>query len=382
MKEKNRAWKILLNILICTIGALTVFSAGILFSKNKLVMNDTGIEAYYGVYEIKEFYPDAKTWGNVYGEDLLPSEEVDLFLGQKIVISDTYYIAYDNYRYHGDYRFDNDYYIQKYVIENPVYTITESNDINVKIKEYTNLLDDVLETLLQKPYKKIQISPSVFLGDSENAEVFPTLYVIDKDRLLWCMGLSYQCFIIEKISEVDETIIDNLKIEEKNVSIDSSFWGTYHISKFCPTKYWKDRVSRSDLGSCLTEEDVTYLMGKQVTLQKDFYQGYGYAGLAQSSADEKTSQAVYDAIKDNPEYIAKYKDKSELYGLKNSNLPKQFVQTGYIEIRINIEPEDPIYLEHPYDGTNAVFYQIDSDKDKLLMLYMKELFILERGSMF
>ena len=31
------------------------------------------------------------------------------------------------------------------------------------------------------------------------------------------MGLSYQCFIIEKISEVDETIIDNLKIEEKNV---------------------------------------------------------------------------------------------------------------------------------------------------------------------
>ena len=55
MKEKNRAWKILLNILICTIGALTVFSAGILFSKNKLVMNDTGIEAYYGVYEIKEF---------------------------------------------------------------------------------------------------------------------------------------------------------------------------------------------------------------------------------------------------------------------------------------------------------------------------------------
>ena len=345
-----REWKVLLNILICTTLALIVFSAGILFSKNNLVTNDTGIEAYYGVYEIKEFYPDAKTWGNIYGEDLLPSEEVDLFLGQRIVISDTYYIAYDNYRYHGDYRFDNDYYIQKYVIENPVYTITESNDINVEMKEYTNLLYDVLETLLQKPYKKIQINPSIFLGDSENAEVIPTLYVIDKNRLLWCMGLSFQCFILEKVSDVDESIIDSLKTEDKSISINNSFWGIYNITKFCPTKYWKDRIRRSDFVSCLTEEDVAHLIGKQVTLQKDFYQGYGYDSLAQSSADEKTSQYVYEVTKDNPEYVAKYKDKSELYGLKNSNLPKQFVQTGYIEVRINIGPEDPIYLEQPYDG--------------------------------
>ena len=356
---------------------IMLFVIAIFFIKRFSSPLNNESESFYGVYEIKEFYPDAKTWGNIYGDDLLPSEEVGLFLGQKIVISDSYYIAYDNYRYHGDYRFDNDYYIQKYVIENPVYTITESNDINVEIKEYTNLLDDVLETLLQKPYKKIQINPSIFLGDSENAEVIPTLYVIDKNRLLWCMGLSFQCFILEKVSDVDESIIDSLKTEDKSIFIDNSFWGIYNITRFCPTKYWKDRITRSDF--CLTEDDAFYLIGKQIILQKDFYQGYGYDSLiVQNSTYSETSKAVYDVIKDNPEYIAKYKDKSELYGLKNSNLPKQFEQIHYNEIRIKVDPTDSIYLDHPYDGTNAVFYQIDSNPNILLMLYMKEFFILEK----
>lgn len=107
-------------------------------TESSLTKNEAAIfgkemmEQYYGVYEIKGYYPGNDANKGPYRFCTLPDEEIDLLIGQRIVLTEDKYVAYDNFRFggrSGD-RDLSDYQIKKYVIDNPEYTIKVSYDQN------------------------------------------------------------------------------------------------------------------------------------------------------------------------------------------------------------------------------------------------------------
>ena len=79
---------------------------------------------------------------------------------------------------------------------------------------------------------------------------------------------------------------------------------------------------------------------------------------------------------EQPEYSVKEVKRTELYGLKDPIVPEEYRQDAYKEIEaegtsLNIEIEI-------FYGSNAKYYVLEADQDKLLMEYMKEFFLLEK----
>lgn len=68
--------------------------------------------------------------------------------------------------------------------------------------------------------------------------------------------------------------------------------------------------------------------------------------------------------------------RSELYGLRDPIVPERYQREIYQEIRI---PESSFGLNVPWwYESNAKYYVIDEEMNKLLMMYMKEFFLLEK----
>lgn len=338
------------------------------------------MEPYYGTYEITEFVAELVSW-NYTRAETIPGEEVDLMMGQKIVISEDIFSAYDNFRYHGAPKLESDYSILKYKIENPHYEFAEGSPF--AIKGWTNLLTGQLEERLAYPYRRIQLKEcfSIKSGEVsdcstrtesyENDMVVPTMYVMDDDQLLWEAGRTGTCFVIKKIS-------DDTTIEEQDIQAESTFpekiSGTYEVVKFYPTVYWKNR--EVGISRCMSESDVAEMIGKKVTLEEDYYEGYIFDSKPYFYEMYQDDPRIVAVAVESPEYRIREVKRSELYGLKDPIVPEIYQRETYQEIQIP-ESSFDLNVNWCYEG-NAKYYVIDEDMNKLLMMYMKEFFLLEK----
>lgn len=348
--------------------------------RNDIRIYEGDMEPYYGTYEITEFVAELISWCAT-SLDTIPSEEVDLMMGQKIIISEDVFSAYDNFRYHGAPKLESDYSILKYKIENPHYEFAEGSPF--AIKGWTNLLTGQLEERLAYPYRRIQLKEcfSIKSGEVsdcstrtesyENDMVVPTMYVMDDDQLLWEAGRTGTCFVIKKIS-------DDTTMEEQDLQTESTFpektSGTYEIVKFYPTVYWKNR--EVGISRCMSEIDVAEMIGKKVTLEKDYYQGYIFDSKPYLYEMYQDDPQIVEMTVENPDYVVNKVKRSELYGLRDPIVPERYQREIYQEIRI---PESSFGLNVPWwYESNAKYYVIDEEMNKLLMMYMKEFFLLEK----
>ena len=74
------------------------------------------------------------------------------------------------------------------------------------------------------------------------------------------------------------------------------------------------------------------------------------------------------------EYNVKEVRRTELYGLKDPIVPEEYQQEAYREIEVegtSLNTEIEIFY-----GSNAKYYDLEADQEKLLMVYMKEFFLL------
>lgn len=347
--------------------------------RNDIRIYEGDMEPYYGTYEIMEFVADLISWSAT-SLDTIPSEEVDLMIGQKIVISENMFSAYDNFRYHGAPKSTNDYSIQRYMIENPHYEFAEGS--LSAISEH-GLLTEQFKERLAYPYCRIQLKECLFLKTGEvsdcsaktewsgNDRMVPTMYVMDDGQLLWAAGRTGTCFVIKKIS-------DDTTKEEQDLQTESTFpektSGTYEIVKFYPTVYWKNR--EVGISRCMSESDVAEMIGKKVTLEEDYYEGYIFDSKPYFYEMYQDDPRIVVVAVESPEYRIREVKRSELYGLKDPIVPEIYQRETYQEIQI---PESSFGLNVLwwYEG-NAKYYVIDEDMNKLLMMYMKEFFLLEK----
>ena len=348
---------------------------------DEIKIYDGNMEPYYGTYEIREFVMEPVSWSSATRFDEMPVEEVNLLEGKKIIFSEDLFMAYDNYRYHGTSKLINDYFIQKYIIENPSYKFAEGSPLS--LRAYTNLLSDEMEKILSKPYRRIQLKECLSLKTGETFErstdteqygnevVIPTFYVMDGERLLWEVGRTGTCFIIEKISDV--VMEDELEIPEA-CSYPEEIDGEYEVVKFYPSIYWENR--EAGVEKCMSEDDTAEMIGKKITLKKDYYQGYIFDSAPYFFENCRNDPKIVEVSSEQPEYSVKEVKRTELYGLKDPIVPEEYRQDAYKEIEaegtsLNIEIEI-------FYGSNAKYYVLEADQDKLLMEYMKEFFLLEK----
>ena len=348
---------------------------------DEIKIYDGNMEPYYGTYEIEEFVVEPISWRNSTRFDTMPVEEADLLKGKRIIISENLFMAYDNYRYHGTSKSINDYSIQKFIIENPNYEFAEGSLI--KIGGYSDLLPDQLEEILVYPYRRIQLRECLSLKTGETFErpmdtdqygneiVIPTFYVMEGDQLLWEVGRTGTCFIIEKIS--DEVMEDELEIPEA-CSYPDKIDGEYEIVEFYPSIYWENR--EAGVQRCMSEDDVAEMIGKKITLKKDYYQGYIFDSAPYFFESCRNDPKVIEVFSEQPEYSVKEVKRTELYGLKDQIVPEEYQQDAYREIEVEGTSLN-IGIEINY-GSNAKYYVLEADQDKLLMEYMKEFFLLEK----
>lgn len=147
-------------------------------------------------------------------------------------------------------------------------------------------------------------------------EFTPNLYIIDDGRMMWCCEGAFQWFIIEKVADTYEEE-DISSPPDENGQVPAEMYGRYKITEFYPTVYWESRQNPYERGY-LSSEDAQSMIGRTVFLGAKSYQGYSFDSSA--FAEEP------------PDYFC---------------------------------------------GTK--YYQLDADNNKILMLFMKEFFLLEKA---
>lgn len=346
------------------------------------------MEQYYGVYEIKEYFGvnDSNKGANSFCN--LPDEEIDLLIGQRIVLAEEKYAAYDNFRLggrSGD-RDTSDYQIKKYVIDDPEYTVREiDDDEDILCVDGKDILcldgyywENGSSDNLEYPYKVIELPNQEDLAESSRmTEFVPHLFVIDDRRLMWCCETALQWFIIEKVADVYEKE-DICLPSEENGQIPAEMCGSYKITEFYPTVYWENRKAYPDYGrGYLSPEDAQSMIGRTVFLGEESYQGYTFDSSSFVTDEPERGPKIIAVDSNNTDYLVRDVKRSELYGLRDSILPEIYEQDVYREITVpvsmlsqDLEPAD--YF------CNTKYYQLDTDNSKILMLFMKEFFLLEK----
>lgn len=113
-------------------------------------------------------------------------------------------------------------------------------------------------------------------------------------------------------------------------------------------------------------------------IRVSFMESYGEIGRVPVNLYEmyQDDPKIVEVSVESPEYRIREVKRSELYGLKDPIVPGMYQKETYQEIQI---PESSFGLNVPwwYEG-NAKYYVIDEDMNKLLMMYMKEFFLLEK----
>lgn len=162
------------------------------------------LEEVYGDYEITDFLP-TKFFPALdsNGYEILPQQEADMMLGQKIVISEEIFWTYDNNRlptsdFEG--RLEEGFQIKKVEIEDPEYRVES------KLREdIYGLRDDMLpDNLLQKEYIEIDVFPGYYtrpVGLPPD-RILPQLFLVEDGQIiLYAMG---QYFLLEKLLDEQE----------------------------------------------------------------------------------------------------------------------------------------------------------------------------------
>ena len=160
------------------------------------------LEEVYGDYEIIEFLP-TKFYPALdsSGCEILPQQEADMMLGQKIVIREEMFCTYDNGRQPNSVfseRAVDDFWIEKVEIESPEYRVES------KLREdIYGLRDDMLpEELIQKKYIEIDVFPGYYAPGP--TRVLPQLFLVEDGQIImYSMG---EYFLLEKTESMQEDI--------------------------------------------------------------------------------------------------------------------------------------------------------------------------------
>lgn len=349
-----------------------------LVEKETVISEKEIVEQYYGVYEIKEYYP-GNTESRGYNRLCnLPGEEADLLIGQKIVLTEDKYVAYDNFRFggrSGD-RELSDYQIKRYVIDNPEYTITEVS-YEHDILSFDGYPENSIINSLEYPYQLIELPNQEDLAESSRMiEFVPHLFVMDDCRLMWCCQTCNQWFIIEKVADAYEEEDISLPPDE-NGQVPAEMYGSYKITDFYPTVYWESRKAHPDYGrGYLSPDDVQSMIGRTVFLGTKTYQGYSFDSSAFVMDPPEDTGEIITVDSKNTNYLVRDVKRSELYGLRDSILPELYEQDTYKEITVPLSTLSQDLEDYYFCSTK--YYQLDEDDNKILMLFMKEFFLLEK----
>ncbi len=359
------------GILESNLSSLIKEQTGIAVSENekevqKEAQDIEEIKKYYGTYKISEFWPDVKPWiGSSY--DLLPWEEIELFLQQQIVISEDVFITYDNNRYHGGGLRNMNFYIEQYQIENPTYSISENLD---ELQIFLPKTQD--ETL--KPEKVLTVEDGYLINGNELVK--PEFIITKGEKLIMILEKACQYFILDKISdEYTEDLAVKTCVSNKNESeaVLERIRGEYKIKEFLPSSYWPDRMV-PDEARIISKQEAEDLLGRTIVLQKDIFHGYYYYyefPLYEESFMERREEEL-----NAPRYIVKKINQNEIYQLWDENWLSQNgipVFEEYTEISLDISFDGIKVTDQPY----VPKFYILSD-DVLLMMLVNEFFLLER----
>lgn len=173
------------------------------------------LEKAYGDYEIIEFLP-TKFYPALdsSGCEILPQQEADMMLGQKIVIREEMFCTYDNGRQPNSVfseRAVDDFWIEKVEIESPEYRVES------KLREdIYGLRDDMLpDNLLQKEYIEIDVFPGYYAPGP--TRVLPQLFLVEDGRIImYSMG---EYFLLEKAESLQEDIQNERQRESESERI-------------------------------------------------------------------------------------------------------------------------------------------------------------------
>ena len=322
------------------------------------------IKKYYGTYKISEFWPDIKPWiGSRY--DLLPWEEVELFLQQQIVISEELFLTYDNNRYHGGGLRNMDFYIEQYQIENPTYSISEN--LNGIFLPKTQ--DKALE-----PEKVLTVEDGYLINGNELVK--PEFVITQGGKLIMILEKAGQYFILDKISvKYAEDFGYKTHVLNKNESdaVLEQISGEYRIKEFLPSSYWPNRMVPDEV-RVISKQEAEDLLGRRIVLQKDIFYGYYY--YYEFPLDEESFMERRDEKLDAPQYTVKKINQNEIYQLWDENWLSQNsipVFEEYIEISLDRSVDERNGLKDQY---LPKFYVLSDET--LLMMLVNEFFLLER----
>lgn len=322
------------------------------------------IKKYYGTYKISEFWPDIKPWiGSRY--DLLPWEEVELFLQQQIVISEELFLTYDNNRYHGGGLRNMDFYIEQYQIENPTYSISEN--LNGIFLPKTQ--DKALE-----PEKVLTVEDGYLINGNELVK--PEFVITQGGKLIMILEKAGQYFILDKISDkYAEDFGYKTHVLNKNESdaVLEQISGEYRIKEFLPSSYWPNRMVPDEV-RVISKQEAEDLLGRRIVLQKDIFYGYYY--YHEFPLDEESFMERRDEKLDAPQYTVKKINQNEIYQLWDENWLSQNsipVFEEYIEISLDRSVDERNGLKDQY---LPKFYVLSDET--LLMMLVNEFFLLER----
>ena len=322
------------------------------------------IKKYYGTYKISEFWPDIKPWiGSRY--DLLPWEEVELFLQQQIVISEELFLTYDNNRYHGGGLRNMDFYIEQYQIENPTYSISEN--LNGIFLPKTQ--DKALE-----PEKVLTVEDGYLINGNELVK--PEFVITQGGKLIMILEKAGQYFILDKISDkYAEDFGYKTHVLNKNESdaVLEQISGEYRIKEFLPSSYWPNRMVPDEV-RVISKQEAEDLLGRRIVLQKDIFYGYYY--YYEFPLDEESFMERRDEKLDAPQYTVKKINQNEIYQLWDENWLSQNsipVFEEYIEISLDRSVDERNGLKDQY---LPQFYVLSDET--LLMMLVNEFFLLER----
>lgn len=140
----------------------------------------------YGEYQVIKFLP-TKYYPALdsSGYEILPIVEADMMIGQEIVLNESFFVTYDNYRLPNSYitgRIEDGFMIEKVTVQSPQYQVK-----SVRYEEIYGICEGMLaEELEQQEYVEIDVYPGY---ETNGSRVLPRLFLMDDGRIImYSMG--------------------------------------------------------------------------------------------------------------------------------------------------------------------------------------------------
>lgn len=331
------------------------------------------IEEYYGTYRIVEFCPTIYYY-RAYNFSRLTKQEADMMLGRTIILEKDVLFTCESDRTVRLRReipgFEDNHMITEYRIENPQYSWV---DLTPETME-ENLADRHMKEEFPQYYDKI-----VGKIEIQIMEPFGThwYYAIkgEEKMILQAPDLHSQYFILEKIENTSLEYVQERKLsEEEQEDIRQSFYGSYTVTEFLPTKYYPETDSNKN--EILPEEEAKLMLGKTVSLTEGsckFYDNFRRIDYNSEESVERLESGYWleEVEIENPDYQIKMETRSKIYGLRDEMLPEEMEQDEYVEI--NVYPG----FETWGNKILLQFYRLEDGR--LLMRAMEQYFLLEKN---